>query len=210
MRNNLFSSKSKGSAFRKQKRLFLFAAEGHNCTERNYFRGFNADYKDVSIRYANGSSTDPVGLVNELIKAMNSFDFSYEDGDRAFCFIDADCNSTKDVQIEEARRIAIEYKIQIIVSNPCFELWYICHFTGSPHHYSSSGSLIADMDSYIAGYEKSDPSIYEGLKDRMGDAIQNAEKLESSCLRRGLILHKSDFSPSTEVYKVIRQIINND
>ena len=102
--------------------------------------------------------------------------------------------------------MARKHNINIIVSNPCFELWYICHYTSSPKNYSSSRELLRDMDRYIHGYSKSKDGIYEITKTNIPNAMRNAENLEKRAISNGYIIHTADFSPTTDWYKIFRFI----
>ena len=134
---------------RKRNKLVLFAAEGHNATETLYLRDLISDTDGLTLRKAYGNETDPVGMVKNLIASKEAFGFDSDYGDLAFCFIDLDCNRNKEQQIRKAAELAADKDIYLIVSNPCFELWYICHFTSSPKNYTESKDLLKDMPKYI-------------------------------------------------------------
>lgn len=191
---------------RQRRKLILFAAEGHNKTETYYLQDFIRDVGNLTLRRSRDASTDPVGMVKGLVDAMDEFDFDAENGDLAFCLFDMDCNQDKESQIRQAMQIANKHNIEIIMSNPCFELWFICHFTASPRYYSSSSELCKDMNRFINGYCKSKEGIYSLLKNNLTIAISNAEALEKKALQAGYNKLTADFSPTTEMYKLIRSI----
>lgn len=205
-----FEQKKRGEVLKKKRPAVFIAAEGHNRTERNYFKGFASRHKNLSIKMVPDSSTDPVGMAESLADFMDDSGFSLEDGDMAFCLIDHDCNYTKDSQIAQALQIAQEKGFYVIVSNPCFEIWFICHFTSTPKNYSSSKEVIKDLDSYIPGYGKSDIDVFIKTESRLSDAISVAKRLEEKCSSLGYIIHRHDFSPSTEVFKMIEMMLAID
>ncbi len=45
-------------------------------------------------------------------------------GDLAYCLVDADCDSRKNDQLAGATNLANKHNIELIVSAPCFEIWY--------------------------------------------------------------------------------------
>ena len=194
--------KIRNSGIRKRNPLVFMAAEGDNKTEKYYFDAF---FKDRSIRVVNDSSgyTNPVQLVESLHKKMGQKGFDKELGDKAFCLIDADCDSLKNQIINKADKKAKKYGIQLIVSAPCFEVWFICHFTFSTTKYTSNKDVMNKLQSYCEGYQKSDENMYLKLKGNTGIAIANAKKLEKECTSLKRIPHTVDFSPSTEVYKIV-------
>lgn len=62
------TQKKRGVKTRKEKKLFILGLEGKNETEKNYFMSFNSILKKVRIQCYVSNTTDPVGLVNDLIK----------------------------------------------------------------------------------------------------------------------------------------------
>ena len=65
----------------------------------------------------------------------------HKNGDMGFCLVDYDCQSSKDEAILKADKfagkIAGKKNLKLLVSNPCFELWYLCHFIKSTKQYNS-------------------------------------------------------------------------
>lgn len=174
--------------------------------EGKYGKKKRESLKEENTEQAHGNETDPVGMVKNLIASMDAFGFDSEYGDIAFCFIDFDCDKGKEPQIREALELATSNNIHLIISNPCFELWYICHFTSSPKNYLRSKDLLDDMPSYIKGYNKSMEAIYPQVKDETIVAIRNAEQLEKRAIEKGYVPHTADFSPATDVYRIFQLI----
>lgn len=184
----------------------IFAAEGHNATETLYLKDLIKNLKGVVFRKAHGNETDPVGMVENLIASMDAYGFDSDYGDFAFCFVDFDRNKEKEQQIREALNLASSNNIHLIISNPCFELWYICHFTSSPKNNLKSKDLSNDMSSYIKGYTKSMEAIYSVIKNETDTAIRNAEQLEKRAIEKGYVPYTADFSPATDVYRIFQLI----
>lgn len=194
---------------RGKKRTILFGAEGHNETERRYFSSFNSDPQLKNLfdfKYAKGSKTDPVGVVEDLVRAMSRIKLSAEDGDLAFCLLDSDCDRSKDRQFVAAERLAAKYGIRLIVSSPCFEVWFLCHFLQTLPSYTNSSQVLAELSKHVRDYSKTKNNMYLLLGAKTGSAVKVAEKLERICLQQGRKLHTADFTPSTEVFKIIREI----
>ena len=202
-----FNQKRRGEVLKRKKSTVFMAAEGRNRTEKNYFRDFISKHKNLTLRMVPDSSTDPVGMAVSLAEYMEEAGFSPEDGDLAFCLIDHDCSQEKDGQILKALKIARKHGFDLIISNPCFELWFVCHFTDTPKNYSSSKEVLKDVEVYLPGYGKSDDDIYQRTESYLPYAIENAKGLEIRCLERGHAIYKHDFSPSTEVYKAIEKML---
>ena len=196
----------KGKHTRKRNKIILFAAEGRNETETLYLKRLIEDFDGLVLKRAYGTDTDPVGMITNLIGTMDDIGFDSMQGDLAFCFMDMDCSRQKEKQVLEAVRKAKDSNVNIIVSNPCFELWYICHFTDSPKNYAGSKELVADISKYIKGYSKSRDGIYKDLKDKTEMAIATAKRLEERALSNGYKRYTAEFSPATDVYKIFSLI----
>ena len=201
-----YREKKRGMAVRNRRSVVFIAAEGRNRTERNYFHGLAADHKGIALKFAPGTDTDPEKLARGLARFMDESGFSYKEGDAAYCLVDHDCNFKKDEQIQKALAIARKKGFDLIVSNPCFEVWFICHFR-MPGNYSSSSECIRDLEKYIAHYAKGDEDLYARTRGNILKALEMAEQLEDLCRRRGHTLHRHDFSPSTEVYRIVKEML---
>ena len=52
--------------------------------------------------------------------------------------------------------------------------------------------------------------IFEIVGKKMNEAIRNAEKLEKKAIEKGYQRYTADFFPTTEMYKLVKQIIESD
>ncbi len=168
--------KKRGVMNRQQKSLILFGLEGKNKTEKNYFSNFQQIRGKFIIRWASGNATDPVGIVENIKRDI--LKKSLKEGDRAFAVFDMDIDPLKEAAVEKARNLAKGQNIELITSNPCFEVWFVLHFEDSTASYNSSKDVINKLRTYITGYKKSD-DVFEVLQGRMKDAILRAKKLRA-------------------------------
>lgn len=198
---NGYKRKLRNAGNRERNPVIFMNAEGNNKTETLYFKDFGKDRNRI-VRFASGNHTDPVHMVNELQKYMEENGYNEELGDRAFCLIDADINPGKDKQIATADKLAKKYGIQVIVSVPCFEVWFLCHYALTSKVFSSNNEVITEVERYLPEYQKNAMNMYEKTKDRLSSAQKNAAKLEDYCKRCGYTPHTTTFAPSTEVYHI--------
>lgn len=196
-----YVAKKRNTGNRKRRRIVLLAVEGNNKTETNYFRGF--DSKDTKIIFASGNDTDPINMANSLVEDYKFNDLDEDLGDASFCVVDGDVSKTREKQIWEADRIVKKIG-SVIVSNPCIEVWFLCHFTASSGQFQSSKEAVSRLKEYIPGYEKNMGGIYELLKEKQKNAIKNAKALDQMNETVGRKLHHYDYQPSTEIYKIIK------
>ena len=80
---------------RKRKSKILIALEGKNKTEKIYFSNFEDGKKSYNISYAKGNNTDPLKLVEMLIKEIENMGLDLQDDDIAYCIFDTDTNPDK-------------------------------------------------------------------------------------------------------------------
>lgn len=125
-------------------------------------------------------------------------------GDIAFCVFDLDNSGYKEKQFLEAKKIADKKSIHMIPSNPCFEVWYLEHFTYTSKPFLHSKDIIEELKKYIPDYEKT-KNYSELLNDKLAIAKANCKKLEdfhSNC-NHGSRLSKN---PSSLVYEIFEKI----
>ena len=195
--------KGKPAKPRNRKRLVLFAAEGRNRTESLYMRDLARDCASVTLHRSRDASTDPVGMVSGLVEAMGYYGFSAEHGDLAFCLVDFDLSHDKERQVRDALRIAEAHGIRLIISNPCFELWYICHFTANPQALWFKQRPCQGYGEIYPILCKSMEGIYGILKGQLPDAIRNAESLERRAIEHGYGRYTASFAPATDVHHIL-------
>lgn len=137
---------------------------------------------------------------------MSEKDISTKHGDKIFCVFDSDVDESKQERILQAYRKAKRKGIELIMSVPSFELWYLLHYKKTTHRFSSNKELENELKKYINGYEKN-KNVYPIIIDDMDKAITYSKGLkkhhqiddESTILDMNL-------NPSTDVYKVIEYI----
>jgi len=205
MNSGGYKRKERNSFQRRRKSIIFLVAEGKNKTETMYFRDFGQDVNRI-IRFASGNHTDPVNMVNELKNFLVENDFSQDLGDKAYCLIDADVNPSKNEQILKAEELAKRAGIEIILSVPCFEIWFLSHFIFSTKQYISSAEVVTDLQKYILGYGKSTSGVYKKTKALISTAHENAVRLEEYCKKNGFLVHTTEFLPSTDVYRIVEEL----
>ena len=170
-----FSEKKRNSFTKTPKPLLLLIAEGRNVTETQYFRQFQLRHSTFNIKILTpGSATDPERMLETLERFWKKHDMSSARGDQGFVVLDLDCNEKKArliKKLENGSQIA-----RFIVSNPCFEVWFVLHYRYSTHVYSDGNEVIKDLRRYIPEYQKN-TDVTEALSGRLDTAMENACKL---------------------------------
>lgn len=189
---------------RERKEIILIATEGKNKTERNYFREFNRSIKGCAIVFSDGNNTDPVNIVNDALNSADKRDIEPQNGDSIYAVFDTDFK--KESQILEARKLAERNGVEIILSNPCFEVWLLLHFRYSTHGYQSNNEVIKELNDVWPEYRKNIAS-FKQLRDRCEDAIENTGKLKKFHNETKGTDIVERCNPSTDVDKLVTRII---
>lgn len=193
--------KQRGKIGKKRKQLILIGCEGKNKTEKNYFKEFNQRQKKFTIQPAKGNRTDPKGIVEDTISSIDKEELQFADGDMAFCLFDSDTDVKKQEQIEQAIFLAGQNGVEVLLSVPCFEVWFLQHFQYSTGQLSGN-QAIAKIKRFIPEYEKNQ-NIFSKLEPYTEIAVKNAKLLEKYHDEIGTQRRSINRNPSTEVYKLV-------
>lgn len=89
-----FKQRGRNRATKKRNSSVVIACEGNNKTEEVYFKNFNS--RKCIIRFSTGNSTEPVGIVNDLLKFIDN-DIGRETNDQYYVVLDTDVNQDKQI-----------------------------------------------------------------------------------------------------------------
>lgn len=201
-----FKQRGRNRQNRKRRPIIVIGCEGNNKTEKIYFKNFNS--RKCIIKFSTGNSTDPVGIVKDLIKFIDN-EIGREDDDKYYVVLDTDVNQDKQSQIDKAKKLAIDNGVEFITSTPTFEYWYRLHFGYTTKTYHSSEEVQNDIKDKIKGYTKS-MNTYPVLRDKTDIAIKNAKKVEKHHLDLGQALDNEKCNPYTAAYKVVEELIKRN
>lgn len=196
--------KERNKITRKRKRIILLSTEGDNKTEILYFSNFKNN-KLFNIRFVKCNDTDPIKMVNSITREFTKL--SLEEDDLSFCLIDMDTDPNKQIYIDKALTEARRQNANILISNPCFEIWYLCHYFSSTKSYISNSQVLNELKRHIPNYEKCQ-DIFNQISSKTGTAIENAKKLEQHHNDVGNKKDTLGCNPSTNVYKIVDLLIN--
>jgi len=198
---------SRKESFRGTRQLALLACEG-STTEPQYFRDMFAWFikrkalSPHSFVIAKHGHTDPVGVLDDLLKYKGPFNETYRDFSLLWIVIDRDeerCNGGGHTlsNFNNALSSAAAKGIKVAWSNPCFEIWFLLHFQYRQTPVERDKLLEILPDIIGCKYEKNTPGMFEHLLPYISTAKKNAEKL--SQLKRS----PADANPGTTVYELI-------
>ncbi|MER5645615.1 RloB family protein [Streptosporangium sp. NPDC002524] len=117
---------------KQEKPRILIVTEGAN-TEPQYFEGLTKELRATGVEvyrlHVKGIGRDPERVVKKAV-AISSEASSGEEYEHVWCVVDVDDHETLGTALSEARRRSIK----VAVSNPCFEVWLLWHFTDHHSH----------------------------------------------------------------------------
>ena len=177
--------------------VIVLIVEWRNVTETLYFRQFNKPHMGYSIRVlASGSSTDPEGMLANLDRFWLENELNSDRGDRGFIVLDLDCDDRKGRLIKKLEK---ESEIaHFVVSNPCFEVWFLLHFRFTTHAFAGTAEIIRELRRYIMDYEKN-RDVSGILAGRTDTAYENAKKLVRYFEENGALWPSNECNPRTDV-----------
>ena len=122
-----------------------------------------------------------------------------DDYDEIFCVVDIDDHPRR--QLQDAIQKARDNGLKLIISNPCFEYWYVLHFEKTGGSYTNRPELYKKLAILLGHkYEKSGCDFFETIYPRTKTAIDNAKAILSGQWHNEEDLSECD--PSTDVFRV--------
>lgn len=155
----------------------LIVCEGK--TEQAYFNSFRKNLRLSGIKIEipkEPGGTAPKNLL-DFAKEGYSKDSDY---DRLYCVFDKDRHSTylsAQEEIDRLRNATPSIPIHWIASNPCFEVWVICHFKLHITAFGTCKGVKDFLRKHLTEYKKNDPELFEKIDFKRKEAKMNAKRL---------------------------------
>jgi RloB-like protein len=161
-------------------------------TEPDYFEGLKLLLRKASVTVkVRSEGIDPARLVKA---AANYRDRHPDVFDDVWCIADADA-----FDMSAAASAAKRPRVNLAVSNPCFELWLLLHHADCNAHCGDYQDVVARLKRHVAAYDKT-ALDFRLFSAGIGDAIVRAEKLDPT---------GADYSrnPSSGVWVLVRKMM---
>lgn len=186
----------------KKKPLIVICSEGgKKSSEYYYFR--NHTSRDLRIQFSTGNSTDPKGMLEDLLKYIYNEDIASEDNCRIFLVLDTDLDEKRISEIKEIEQRCIDNNIEIVTSAPTFEIWYLMHYRNNRLKFQTSKEVKRELQNLNGTYTES-MDMYKIIKDSTDNARSTARSLEQQVIRNNEDLLSSN--PHTSIYKILDAI----
>ena len=186
----------------KKKPLIVICSEGgKKSSEYYYFRNYTN--RDLRIQFSTGNSTDPKGMLEDLLKYIHNEDIASEDNCRIFLVLDTDLDEKRISEIKEIEQECIDNNIEIVTSAPTFEIWYVMHYRNNKLKFQTSKEVKRELQNLNGTYTES-MDMYKIIKDSTDNARSTAQSLEQKVIRNNEDLLSSN--PHTSIYKILDAI----
>ena len=186
----------------KKKPLIVICSEGgKKSSEYYYFRNYTN--RDLRIQFSTGNSTDPKGMLEDLLKYIHNEDIASEDNCRIFLVLDTDLDERRISEIKEIEQECIDNNIEIVTSAPTFEIWYVMHYRNNKLKFQTSKEVKRELQNLNGTYTES-MDMYKIIKDSTDNARSTAQSFEQQVIRNNEDLLSS--KPHTSIYKILDAI----
>ncbi|AFZ27909.1 hypothetical protein Cylst_5934 [Cylindrospermum stagnale PCC 7417] len=173
----------------------IIACEGSK-TEPIYFNSIRNELRSPTLEIIvlrHQGKTDPGNIIERLIEERQQMkdEKRWSNKDVAWAVFDGDEHIEKSRAIwDNAINRAKSQNIQLAITNPCFELWYLIHF--QEHLGQINRDKLAKLlEKHIPDYDKSMCLYPKPLKSLTKRAIQYADKIAKQIERNELDAHSN-------------------
>jgi hypothetical protein len=181
---------------RLSRRVLIIVSEGSR-TEPMYFQALRQCHGLPTLRIVSGQGS-PISVVKAAEQESGKLD---DKRDEVWCVFDTEIKANNP-SFDRAVDLAKSHGLNLAVSNPAFEYWYLLHFEYTDRPFHDADDVINKLKDHLPPYDESTP-VFQELETRTGSALQNAERL-----RQGASEPWDEFpNPSTGVGQLVIQIL---
>ena len=192
------------------RKSILIVCEGIK-TEPIYFNSLrkNLQLSMVEVKVV-GEGAAPITVVDRAIelrqerKHLAKRSLTKAAYDVVYCVIDVE--APKAESLSRAANKATDNKLEVILSNPCFEYWYILHFRKTSAPFNTSQDAKSALKQEHRAYCESDTTIFDVVYPKTADAIKHSKEVLNE--QHNDTEDLSDCNPSTHVHKIVEYLQN--
>lgn len=139
-------------------------------TEPDYLAGLKQQLRrsNVTIK-VRSTGVDPAGLARTAAAYRDQRPAVF---DETWCVVDTD-----EFDIAAAADVAAKHRVNLAVSNPCFELWLLLHHTDCQGYCDGCSDVQRRLRQYVPDYDKARLE-FSRFAPGVNDAVVRARKLE--------------------------------
>jgi hypothetical protein len=183
-------------------------------TEYNYFTQLQQQRKGdikAALRIVKGHGGSAVDTVKLATKSRNSDgDFDAKQGDRVYCLIDVEPHAPATHKLGEACRLAKDHRIEIVLSNPSFEVWLLAHTGEFRRSFATPGeaeALLQQQTDHGKDDYNAKPEHMLPLISAVDSAITNARAVRKHHHRK--TKDTAQANSSTDVYLLVEFLLGH-
>lgn len=189
------------AASRKRRPVIYIVCEGKE-TEIKYFRHFRTRDCLVDIVPISSKHRAAEQLVRHAKDMVKPAAYYPMDGDKIWCVFDCDSNTNE--ALSKAGAFAERSGYGVAYSNPCFEYWFLLHFTEHTGYINGADEALRLLRerNRLENYEKN-RDVFPDLRKLQKTAIHRAENRVAQLQEDGLAILSRDSNPCTTVYRLV-------
>jgi hypothetical protein len=215
--NWMVSRKQRTIDFRRRKaskeprKSILIVSEGSK-TEPLYFNSLKSNLRlaMVEVKIV-GEGAAPITVVDRAIelreerKRLAKKSITKAAYEVVYCVIDVEAPIPHE-SLARAIDKAKGNKLDVILSNPCFEYWYILHFRKTSAPFSTSQDVKSALRREHSAYSEGDTTIFNVVYPKTSDAIKRSKEVLEEQHNNAEDLRNCN--PSTHVHKIVEYLQN--
>lgn len=184
----------------------MIVCEGEK-TEPNYFNGLKRSLRltNVEVQVV-GKGDAPKRVVADAVRRKNDREHDVTRGreefafDQVWCVIDVE-QPGFNPSLPGAISVASKTGIDVALSNPCFEFWYLLHFEACASAFPNAKAVVRALKGHLPHYDKANTDVFASVDPSRIEAITRAKDVEKQHERAGT--NRIARNPNTEVYKLV-------
>ena len=198
-------------ASKEPRKSVLIVSEGTK-TEPIYFNSLKSNLRLAMVEVEIvGEGAAPINVVDRAIelrgerKQLARKSITKASYEVVYCVIDVEAPVPHE-SLARAIYKAKGNKLDVILSNPCFEYWYILHFRKTSAPFNRSQDAKSALRREHPAYNESDTTIFNVVYPKTSDAIKHSKEVLKEQHNKAEDL--SDCNPSTHVHKIVEYLQN--
>jgi len=204
------SSYKRREGSKEPRKSILIVCEGSK-TEPIYFNSLRSNLRlaMVNVKIV-GEGAAAITVVDRAIelreerKRLAKTSLTRTEYEIVYCVIDVEAPKAESLSrvVNKARG----NKLEVVLSNPCFEYWYILHFRKTSAPFNTSQDAKSALRREHRAYCESDTTIFDVVYPKTADAIKHSKEVLKEQHNDAEDL--SDCNPSTHVHRIVEYLQN--
>lgn len=133
----------------REQRVPVLVVCGAEKTEPRYFDGLKQAYRNSAVNVTiKKKGASPEDVVRYAVKLRDQSRGAYEE---TWCVLDVD-----DFDLTRSISLARKHRVNLAISNPCFEYWLLLHFESCSAYLAGCSEVVRRLVKHVPHYEKNE------------------------------------------------------